>query len=79
MQCKLTAVWEAPRIAPRMSIAFKPDVVVVYDPDRDIVTEAFVGQKRRRVARKQQHLHCIAVKALAALALGVKPTFEIDL
>lgn len=79
MKHQLSGIWWAPGLRPpRASIAFKPDVVIIYDEARDLVTEMFVDQKRRRVRRKQAHLKDVAVQAMAAFALGQKPSFEID-
>lgn len=54
-------------------------LTMVYDPETQVVTEAFRHGRRRGVKRRQQHLLNVATTALAARALGVWPTLEIDL
>jgi hypothetical protein len=72
--------WEAKTLrTPRISIAFKPDVVICYDVKRGEVTDLFVNTKPKRVKRRQPQLQRLAVAAIAALALGVRPWLEVDL
>lgn len=84
MMARLTAVWEAPGLrTPRVSIGFKAtdgdSLVLCYDVRTCRVTDAFRGDKVRRVVQRQAHFVEVAQVALAAHALGIKPMLEIDL
>jgi hypothetical protein len=86
VRAQLIDTWEAGGLKrPRVTIAFRdPEPVtevicILYDVERQEVTEAYRFGKFRRAARKQQHLKEVAVAALAAYALGARPMFEIDL